>query len=438
MAPRALLLLVLLAPLGCTLPQRPAELPPRSEGYVAVLSGEMPGAISQVARHSWIVANVPGERSYRRYELGGGGGGDPFSYFGSGDVAVHGVVRYEPAKLDAVTRCLEVEELKYHREHPQYFPIPGPNSNTIVDVMLRRCGIHVELAATAIGRDYRGPIGVSVTSLGTGLQLETWIVGLKLGLEEGVELHVADLALGVHFWPPGITVPVNPGRIGFDATMHRKPSETESGRFGEREDNPDRKYGVSSIWMWSRATRVGHPEEVSGLAETAMVGLGARAAYGKTIGYGFGAEFEAGAAFPLGFAYAFRFYPTGIAAMFGHNSFFGAFAGIGADGVTSHVPGAFEIPAELRMEIDLTRRARVGARAAVAWFPANADRRGGSMLSPVADELTLSTFARFGRSPPCGCSVRDGRGYFFALERREILHTYWLGFTFGVEVDFGG
>jgi hypothetical protein len=80
----------------------------------------------------------------------------------------------------------------------------------------------------------------------------------------------------------------------------------------------------------------------------------------------------------------------------------------------------------------------LGARAGVAWFPANADRRGGSMLSPVADELTLSTFARFGRSPRCRCSVRDGRGYFFALERHEILHTYWLGLTFGVEVDFGG
>src|ERR1019366_2877094 len=104
----------------------------------------------------------------------GPSGSDPFSYFGDGDVALHGVVHYDAAGLDRVTRCLEREDHQYYREHPPYFPIPGPNSNTIVDVMLRRCGIHVELPATAIGRDYRGPIGASVTSLGTGLQLETW------------------------------------------------------------------------------------------------------------------------------------------------------------------------------------------------------------------------------------------------------------------------
>jgi hypothetical protein len=31
-----------------------------------------------------------------------------------------------------------------------------------------------------------------------------------------------------------------------------------------------------------------------------------------------------------------------------------------------------------------------------------------------------------------------GRGYFFALERHEVVQTAWLGLTFGVEADFGG
>jgi len=114
---------------ACAVPRLPAVLPPQSAGYVAVLSGEMPGAISQVARHSWIVGNVPGEGRFRRYELGGSSG-DPFRYFGEGDVAIHGIVHYEHGELMAVTGCLERAKRNYHAEYPDYFPIPGPNSNT--------------------------------------------------------------------------------------------------------------------------------------------------------------------------------------------------------------------------------------------------------------------------------------------------------------------
>jgi hypothetical protein len=423
---------------ACAIPSRPAQLPPRSEGYVAVLSGEMPGAISQVARHSWIVANVPGETSYRRYELGPSGG-DPFSYFGDGDVALHGVVHYAPADLKRVVDCLELEEGNYHHEHPSYFPIPGPNSNTIVDVMLRRCEVHVELPATAIGRDYRGPIGASVTSLGTGVQLESWVVGVKLGLEEGVELHVASLALGVHVWPPAITVPVNPGRIGFDGTEHVESSRRRlHWRDDDSEDDGKREYGVSSMWLWSQAAHVKLPAAAGGLTDTATVGFDARVSYGDHWGYAGGIDLEGGAGFPLGFDYAARLYPVGVAYAFGASTFLGVFGGIGVDGTTARVPSAFEIPVELRLEKDITHEARVGARAGLRWFPGDEARRGGSLVSPFADELVLGTFARFGRVPPCGCGGRMGRGYFFGLERREIMHTYSLGLTFGVEVDFGG
>jgi hypothetical protein len=437
LALRAFAAPTLLALAGCTIPGRPAVLPPRSEGYVAVLSGEMPGGISQVARHSWIVANVPGEPTFRRFELGRSGGGDPFSYFGDGDVALHGVVHYPPAELARVVDCLDREERNYHREHAHYFPIPGPNSNTIVDVMLRRCGVHVELPATAIGRDYRGPIGASVTSLGTGLQLETWAVGAKIGLEEGVELHVASLALGVHVWPPAITVPVNPGRIGFDATMHR-PSDARRGPVWETGGDDSRQYGVSSLWLWGRTAHLRDPNGAGGATDTEMVGFNARASYGDHLGYAVGVDLEGGAGLPLGFAYAARLYPVGLAYAFGASTFVGLFGGVGVDGITARVPGALELPFELRLEVDVTREARIGARAGVAWFPGDEARRGGSLVSPFADELVLGTFARFGRPPPCGCGGRMGRGYFFGLERREVMKTYWLGLTFGVEVDFGG
>jgi hypothetical protein len=435
----ALLPLGLSAVAGCTLPNRPPTLPAPDQGYVAVLSGEMPGPLSQVARHAWIIAHVPRERDNRRYELGVSGS-DPFGYFGDGDVALHGVVRYDPEHLDAVVACLERERNRYFRDHPDYFLVPGPNSNTIIDTLLRHCKIHVELPATAVGRDYRGVIGASVTSLGTGVQLETWLIGAKIGLEEGVELHIADVAFGVHFWPPALTVPVNPGRIGFDGTMHA-PAFSRRRWSGESDvpDDAERKYGVASFWMGARYARVDHPDEARGLSDEGTVGLSVRASYGRHVGYGFGAEFEGGLGFPLGYAYAARLYPTGVAYAFHGNSFVGLFGGVGIDGVTSTVPAALELPLELRMEVDVARQARVGARAAVAWYPAAPERRGGSLLSPFADELTMGTFARFGRSPPCGCSeLRAGRGYFFGLERREIFKTAWLGLTFGVEMDLGG
>jgi hypothetical protein len=155
-----------------------------------------------------------------RYELLGSAfkttSSDAFEYFGEGDVALHGVIAGSTASISKIVACLDVETPRYNEEHPDYFPIPGPNSNTYVDQMLRRCDIPVDLPATAIGKDYRGVAGASITSGGTGVQIETWLGGVRIGLKEGVELHILGLTLGVDFWPPAILVPVNPGRIGFD------------------------------------------------------------------------------------------------------------------------------------------------------------------------------------------------------------------------------
>lgn len=41
------------------------------------------------------------------------------------------------------------------------------------------------------------------------------VVGLKLGLSEGIEVHIWTLALGLDLWPPALIVPVGDGRLGF-------------------------------------------------------------------------------------------------------------------------------------------------------------------------------------------------------------------------------
>jgi hypothetical protein len=110
--------------------------------------------------------------------------------------------------------CLEREAPVWIAELDYRF-YPGPNSNTFGDVMLRECDLHASLPSTSVGKDWRGVIGGGVTSEGTGLQLETPIIGFKIGLKEGVELHFLGLSFGIDLWPPAIILPLGPGRLGF-------------------------------------------------------------------------------------------------------------------------------------------------------------------------------------------------------------------------------
>src|SRR5262249_28504683 len=172
-------------------------------------------------RHAWVVVQRTNRRPHR-YEYGGGGrgGDDPFSDFAAGDVMLHGVFRGTEAEIAAKDEGLREAEQAFHEKDPTYFPIPGPNSDPFGAFVDRRCALGIELPATAIGRDYVGPIGADLTEARTGIQLGSFPFGLRLGLREGVEVHLFGLPLGVHLWPPGINVPVNPGRIGFAGDEH--------------------------------------------------------------------------------------------------------------------------------------------------------------------------------------------------------------------------
>ncbi len=60
----------------------------------------------------------------------------------------------------------------------------------------------------------RGWFGASWTTEGTGFQVESPVLGLRLGLKEGVEVHVLGLPFGVDLWPPAIILPIGVGRLG--------------------------------------------------------------------------------------------------------------------------------------------------------------------------------------------------------------------------------
>jgi hypothetical protein len=208
-------LLIALGLTGCVIFQRPVQVPATDQAVVILASSALGPPLNHIARHPWFAVKRAGKTRWQRWEVGGSSSGDPLDDYGGtgGDVRIHGV--WTGAKAERAIKCLA-------REAPpwlsalDYRAWPGANSNTFGDVMMRRCGLHASLPATSIGKDYRGVIGVSWTSEGTGFQFETWLFGLRLGLKEGVEVHILGLALGVDLWPPAIILPLGPGRVGFD------------------------------------------------------------------------------------------------------------------------------------------------------------------------------------------------------------------------------
>ncbi|MCB9564903.1 MAG: DUF3750 domain-containing protein [Kofleriaceae bacterium] len=200
---------------ACVVLRRPVVAPGGDDAAVIVASSALGAPLDHIARHPWFAVREAGSSRWVRWEVGASGEAPPLEDLagGGGDVRVHAVWR--GARAERAIACLE-------REAPpwlaalHYRAWPGPNSNTFVDVMLRRCGLHASLAATAIGKDYRGAIGVSWTTEGTGVQLSTWLFGLRIGLKEGIQVHILGLPLGIDLWPPALIVPLGPGRIGFD------------------------------------------------------------------------------------------------------------------------------------------------------------------------------------------------------------------------------
>ncbi|HUQ01032.1 MAG TPA: DUF3750 domain-containing protein [Kofleriaceae bacterium] len=210
---RALLGVCLALVAGCQLFARPLRAPSNDQATVLLISGGLGRPIEKIARHPWFAVREAGATSWTIWEVGGGGESEnPFDNSPYLEPVLHGVWR--GAVAERAIACLAREAPPW-KGALRYRAWPGPNSNTFGDVMLRRCGLHASLPATSIGKDYRGKVGVSKTSEGTGFQIETWILGLRLGLKEGIEVHVIGLAFGVDLWPPALIIPIGSGRLGF-------------------------------------------------------------------------------------------------------------------------------------------------------------------------------------------------------------------------------
>jgi len=208
--------ILLLATLGgCIFAKQSLEAPPNDETTVMLFTGGLGHPMDGIARHPWFAVREKGATEWEIYEVGGGGSqADPAKNHPYVDPVLHKVWRGEDGQRAAECIRREGPNAKSYIES-HYIFYPGPNSNTFGDVVLRRCKLSASLPSTSVGKDWRGIIGGGLTSERTGVQFETPVVGLKLGLKEGVEVHVIGLSFGIDLWPPAIILPLGPGRLGF-------------------------------------------------------------------------------------------------------------------------------------------------------------------------------------------------------------------------------
>jgi len=126
-------------------------------------------------------------------------------------------VRGEEA--DAIINQVEkiIEEYPYKHNYRLW---PGPNSNTFVEHIIRKVPeLTVELPPHAIGKDYLTESYLFEQSPGgKGMQLSLYgVLGMTLGLSEGVEINVLSMTFGVDILRPALKLPFV-GRLGMDDT----------------------------------------------------------------------------------------------------------------------------------------------------------------------------------------------------------------------------
>ena len=188
---------------------------------VVLMSAPLTQPLKWFARHHWFAYRGEAE-NWHRLEVWHNANAQglhvvhdlmaPGQDVGAGDAIVEATLSGEQAR--SFVACLEPAARNYEHRHV-YRAWPGPNSNTFVEAMLRRCGFPRSLGGTAIGKDWRGMVGASVTTEGTGLQLESPLAGVRVGLREGLEMHVLTLSFGIDLWPPALVLPFGDGRFGF-------------------------------------------------------------------------------------------------------------------------------------------------------------------------------------------------------------------------------
>ncbi|MFB0935201.1 MAG: DUF3750 domain-containing protein [Propionivibrio sp.] len=213
-----------------TAPRHSAAIAPDPVEYsdvaiVQVYSASTYGWRGLLAEHPWIIFKRSGETAFTRYDVIGWRSPDVVQrnyalpdglWYGS---VPHLLVDHRGDGVDAMIDQIEIA-IKNYPYADTYRSYPGPNSNTFLAHIGREVpALKLDLPANAIGKDYRpltNPLGMSPS--GNGLQISILgLLGLSVGVEEGVEINILGLNFGVDFNSPGLRLPFI-GRLGMSDT----------------------------------------------------------------------------------------------------------------------------------------------------------------------------------------------------------------------------
>jgi hypothetical protein len=173
--------------------------------------------------HTWIIVKREGAEAFTRYDVVAWGGPPVVrKNYLAPDALWYGAVPQmlldrRGEGVEAMIDRIEAAVASYPYADT-YRTWPGPNSNTFIAHIGRSVPeLRLDLPPTAIGKDYL-PLSsaLSGTPSGTGVQASLYgLLGVLVSAEEGVEVNVLGLSLGIDLAPPALRLP-GLGRVGFD------------------------------------------------------------------------------------------------------------------------------------------------------------------------------------------------------------------------------
>lgn len=200
-----------------------------NEDVVQLRYATIPAPFNIVAVHYWFVVFDTRENAWSRWEVWQDADVSPTSWghirknlqradwgVGGGKSRISAEWRGEKA-----TRIIEVihRPLDYPYRNT-YRAWPGPNSNTYPAWVLHKAKVSADMDPRAIGKDYCGVIGGGESHTRSGFHLDSPVVGLTVGVQDGIEVHVLCLTFGIDLLRPAIKTPF--GRLGFPRSRHVK------------------------------------------------------------------------------------------------------------------------------------------------------------------------------------------------------------------------
>jgi hypothetical protein len=204
----------------------------RESAKIAPLPNEEPEALVQLyaakawswrgnfSVHSWIAMKEKNADSYITFQVMAWG-----QYFGAPGVVV--IMKDVPDRYwygSKPEMIFAAKGKKAENMIPQiyaavnsypyqnfYRTYPGPNSNSFISHIMRlTSGFDVALPTNAIGKDWihRGKF-FGLTETRSGVQFSIFgMLGLTIGLREGIEINIIGLSFGIDFLRPALKLPI--------------------------------------------------------------------------------------------------------------------------------------------------------------------------------------------------------------------------------------